>query len=1060
MASNSRDERIKYVFDTEGGDKIDAIAKSIGDVVDKSLGSETAFGFVKQHLEELTAAALALSVAAKTIEFGKESVKSVADVEASLSRVKALAAGSAEQFALMDDAINAASKAVSVDGNVAASALANLASSGLNVQDAMKALVPTLQLAKIANVDVGTAANDVAVALKAFNLPASEAQHIVDMLTAASHGAAGGLSEISNATQKLAPDAKAIGLDFDQLTGILGYLTEHGIAGRKALGGMQTVFQELQNPTSKLREELLSLGDGSSDFNKAVQVLNSNTPQAREALNGLSGSARTVIESLGSGGGALDAFTARLAQSGGEAQRVTGILDDNINGAWNKFKLAFDDVGSSLAKPVLKPFADELAKLAGDLRAFAESKDFKDIEAEVATMAKNAAKALDDFLTHVDWKSFLEGGKDAIGKVSTAFNNLATTAGAAATAIGKVMDGLGVAYHGAAVAIDGAVNVAAKGIDGLSAAATGGASNLTAFHDVLTDVAESAGEQFSKNIAATGASFKSLAGSTEDAAKSTDKLAQSSRDAVHPAEAHAAAAKDQASAADDSAKASENLGSALKPLPSLHAQTADAARSASAGIQSFADQISHAYDSAQKMAAGSDALRTAFSALRITSQSDLEQTALAATTAFATIDKSLDQSVASMADRQNAFLAMAKAQLAAVANLDEGARASTQYQLESKAAALGLLDALEKLEGAGQAAGDAVAGGANRGAAALRGEASAASDLTSQTHGLSAAFGDAAAQCDHFNSIGEQGFADLAQGIAAARQGFLNLSDSAAKFYDSVLKGSFEMGHSDDGSGFDRVARAMQDALNRTNKEIAANRDQLNGMIADMNNLGTQSGSAFGNVSQNAAGAAAEAQNLADQIKNGTFQLGLLGKADLSKLEAAADAAAQRMRALADAEKQAKDSFDAMAQSAQDALDQETGNQAALEDRRHEKVLKDLYAAAEKAGQLNSQEYSDSVNAENKLHDLKLKNIKAEQDARAGKANSSSGNALSGDSSGGGGGLAGAFIGRNAPAQHVPISVNYKGRTINLIAPDGETADGLESLLAEIARQRANSIHK
>lgn len=64
------------------------------------------------------------------------------------------------------------------------------------------------------------------------------------------------------------------------------------------------------------------------------------------------------------------------------------------------------------------------------------------------------------------------------------------------------------------------------------------------------------------------------------------------------------------------------------------------------------------------------------------------------------------------------------------------------------------------------------------------------------------------------------------------------------------------------------------------------------------------------------------------------------------------------------------------------ALDQETGNDTALEDRRHQKQLDDLTAAADAAGKLNSAAYQQAVSQEDALHALKLKNIESEADAQ------------------------------------------------------------------------------
>jgi hypothetical protein len=58
-----------------------------------------------------------------------------------------------------------------------------------------------------------------------------------------------------------------------------------------------------------------------------------------------------------------------------------------------------------------------------------------------------------------------------------------------------------------------------------------------------------------------------------------------------------------------------------------------------------------------------------------------------------------------------------------------------------------------------------------------------------------------------------------------------------------------------------------------------------------------------------------------------------------------------------------------------DEIDQLEGNQESIEDRRDGKKLQDLAEEARAAGTQNSQGYRDLVDLENRLHDLKVRNL-------------------------------------------------------------------------------------
>ena len=102
-------------------------------------------------------------------------------------------------------------------------------------------------------------------------------------------------------------------------------------------------------------------------------------------------------------------------------------------------------------------------------------------------------------------------------------------------------------------------------------------------------------------------------------------------------------------------------------------------------------------------------------------------------------------------------------------------------------------------------------------------------------------------------------------------------------------------------------------------------------------------------------------KDLSALIASGNYDAVLLEQQELQPLQAALDAAAQRAQQLVDQVKQANDAFNQLAADTQNALDEQEGNQQAIEDRRHQKELDDLQDADKAANQLNSQTYLQAV---------------------------------------------------------------------------------------------------
>lgn len=310
----------------------------------------------------------------------------------------------------------------------------------------------------------------------------------------------------------------------------------------------------------------------------------------------------------------------------------------------------------------------------------------------------------------------------------------------------------------------------------------------------------------------------------------------------------------------------------------------------------------------------------------------------------------------------------------------------------------------------------------------------------------SAAAEDSGKSLDAFKARGSGLLAALDDGIKTVREGFAGISDDAAKAFDASFKDFFDLGNSSTGTGADRVMKALADATAATNKKLAESHTLLDSMIADVNSVGSASKDAFGNLLAGVGDSVGGLEALKRQLEDGEVKVGLLGKADLSPLLSAIDAAISRAQQLADKANAARDAFAGIGQSLQDELDQANGNQEAIEDRRFKKQLDDIKKAAIEAGLFNTEQYAKDVQNATLLHRLRLKQIEDEQKAKNGGGNS--GGAPAAPSAPGGG--------------RVVEGGNVFNITNHLHMENSTNADGAEKKIADfvlkdfIARQKKN----
>lgn len=911
-----------------------------------------ALGFLRENLGKIAAAAAAAMAAMKAVDFGVDSFRGAAEVEQSLARIKAIAQTTGEDFERLGQQIDRSAIAANVSTQQAAAAAAELAQQGQSAADIFQTLTPTLLLAKGANLELAEAAGVVDDALDLFGKNAGDAALMVDQLVAASQGSKDGLSGLATAMRTLAPDARSMGLSFEQLVGMLGVFGQNGIDAGKAARGLRTIFQDLQDPASKFSTALSSLGDSTGDFGHAIETVRNAGRRGEDALLSLDGASRSLVQFLlQQAPGAVDAFTASLAAAGGTASRTAKILDATFKGAFASFGNALDRLGEGLLETALEPFRVELEKLAAQLTAFADSPAFDDLKKTLATLFQEGTAAFDNFIQSIDWNQLVDGAEDAFKRTATSIGEFKDDLSTVAEALNKIGATVGVVYRSIAVVFDTAklgisklVEVKFSELAALSAAVdgvTGSSSKLTIALESVRDAAKDAVDKgltsFAEDTEKVTENLKALAATADETAPKVDHLAASFGNVRAGSASTAAAASTAVDGFDAIAAGVDNAALALGILPELFTEDANAARSATDAHQAHAQQILAARQAVEEARASLKALaesgernsvafqqasnalqqaqaeldrltgkaeqatraqRTledAFSGLKIASQAKLQDAAAAATRHFETIRQAFAAGQVSIEDVRRAFEAYAQQQRAAVADSDAWVKNQLDGQLAVAAATLGLSDKLKQAGESGRRAGDETAAAFDRAKGSIEATSDASQDLAQSTT-------NAANAADR---IGES-------------------AKAAGASFDSVVALTKEQIH---------ALRQMSDEIVRSGSLQSTSLEEAKRLLESMGGL-----------------------------VNGHTQL-LTQR--INELENAALRAEQVAGRMANE-----------AASIQDQIDQINGDDASIEDRRHERKLADLKAEAEAAGQLGTAAYLELVALENKLHDLKVSNIR------------------------------------------------------------------------------------
>jgi hypothetical protein len=160
-----------------------------------------------------------------------------AKFDQAMSRVDAATHETASNMDKMRDAAIQAGAKTQFSATEAADAITALAKAGVKTRDILGengGLAGALSLAAAGELDVATAAEDIATALTQFQLKGKAAVHVSDLLAAAAGKAQGEVSDMAVALKYAGVPAANLGVSIEQTTGTIALFAKSGIIGEQA----------------------------------------------------------------------------------------------------------------------------------------------------------------------------------------------------------------------------------------------------------------------------------------------------------------------------------------------------------------------------------------------------------------------------------------------------------------------------------------------------------------------------------------------------------------------------------------------------------------------------------------------------------------------------------------------------------------------------------------------------------------------------------------------------------------------------------------------------------
>lgn len=230
----------------------------------------------------------AINAAGRAVKgFAEDTVNTGKEFDAAMSQVRAIKDMTDEEYDKVRKKAMELGETTKFTASEVAEGLYYMGLAGWDVDEMLAGIGPMLDLAAASGENLGKTSDIVTDALTAFGLSASDTQHFVDVLAAASANSNTTVSQMGQAFKYLAANAGVLNYSIDDVAVTLGLLANNGIKSSQAGTSMRQIINSLIAPTDKAAAAMESLGlylfEAGTD---KVKPLNQVLREMREIFRG------------------------------------------------------------------------------------------------------------------------------------------------------------------------------------------------------------------------------------------------------------------------------------------------------------------------------------------------------------------------------------------------------------------------------------------------------------------------------------------------------------------------------------------------------------------------------------------------------------------------------------------------------------------------------------------------------------------------------------------------------------------------------------------------------
>lgn len=333
---------------------------------------------------------LTLGVTTPIIGIGTAAVNAGNDFEAQMSRVSAIAGAYGDDLEKLRDLAIELGAETSFSATESAEAMENLASAGFSTEEIIEAMPGMLDLAASSGEDLASSADIAASTLRGFQLEASEAGHVADVLAKNAADTNAAIMDTGYAMKYIAPVAQSVGWSLEEVTTAIGVMADAGIKGEQAGTTLRGALTRLMKPTKDMYESMDDLGISFYDAQGKMKPLSTIVDELQKSTKGLTDEQRdnhlaTIFGTealsgmkvlLGSSKEELDRMTDGLKNADGAAKKMADTMLDNTKGSIEEMNGSLETAGITIQKqlaPWITKGAEKVTELANEFSQLDEN---------------------------------------------------------------------------------------------------------------------------------------------------------------------------------------------------------------------------------------------------------------------------------------------------------------------------------------------------------------------------------------------------------------------------------------------------------------------------------------------------------------------------------------------------------------------------------------------------------------------------------------------------------------------------------------------------------------